>query len=542
MNKLYIAALAAGALLLPSCANNDQPENAPQDNTYSGFMTLNFSLPVDNGTRTDPSNDGKPEGGYDDGDAAEYDIKNGKLVLYQLASPESLSQVIFVTDIPTGTSEMEGTTTDNITKSYKVSVEVKNINKDFTDNQYGVMAILNYGNNFPIPEVGSTLEEYMTTATDRAGYYTEGTETYFTMTNALTFDRAADLAITGFKSLVPVPRSAIVPTLEGQTLTPVDIYVQRVVAKVTLQNSTNTFPINTSDQFNGDHVDVNGYAMDMTNKTTYPLQTVGTQGDALKSVARLFGSETEFSRFYWAVDPNYTSATAADFDNIELTSTFNAFNTETSKWPVSYVRENTFNTDNMNQDQTTRMVIKATYKLQNNAAETIYRVGNLHLVNATGFKTDIVNAASSLGKTITADDITLPTTAGTKKFSDITIANMPSDLTMEALAKAFGAKDADAAVIAVYENGLCYYPIRLRHFNDTQTPWENNEDYTEARHLGRYGVVRNNWYQVTINAVSGPGLPDVPPTPPTPDDEKKYYMNASIKILSWAKRPQSVTL
>ena len=59
--------------------------------------------------------------------------------------------------------------------------------------------------------------------------------------------------------------------------------------------------------------------------------------------------------------------------------------------------------------------------------------------------------------------------------------------------------------------------------------------------LGRYGVVRNNWYVLTINkADKGPGEPIVPVTPSNPDDEQQYYIDAKIHILSWAKRYQGV--
>lgn len=61
--------------------------------------------------------------------------------------------------------------------------------------------------------------------------------------------------------------------------------------------------------------------------------------------------------------------------------------------------------------------------------------------------------------------------------------------------------------------------------------------------LGRYGVLRNNWYDLTINKISYPGYPDVPEVKPnTPDDEDIKYINVSVKTLDWAKRSQSVDL
>ena len=67
-------------------------------------------------------------------------------------------------------------------------------------------------------------------------------------------------------------------------------------------------------------------------------------------------------------------------------------------------------------------------------------------------------------------------------------------------------------------------------------------EYDEYKHLGRYGVVRNNWYQLTVKSVSGPGEPDIPVIPDEPADARESYINCEINILSWAVREQDVVL
>ena len=109
---------------------------------------------------------------------------------------------------------------------------------------------------------------------------------------------------------------------------------------------------------------------------------------------------------------------------------------------------------------------------------------------------------------------------------------------------------SDAAGISTYLNGEAYYIARIKHFGDVQTPWnEGDETYGDndatqnKKYLGRYGVLRNNWYELTVNSVSGPGTPDVPTIKPdVPDDESYKYISVSVKILSWAKRTQKVDL
>lgn len=77
------------------------------------------------------------------------------------------------------------------------------------------------------------------------------------------------------------------------------------------------------------------------------------------------------------------------------------------------------------------------------------------------------------------------------------------------------------------------------------TPWTTGEPYgtKNEKYLGRYGVLRNNWYELSVNKVTGLGYPDVPEVKPTdPDDENEQYINVAVKILDWAKRSQNVEL
>ena len=67
----------------------------------------------------------------------------------------------------------------------------------------------------------------------------------------------------------------------------------------------------------------------------------------------------------------------------------------------------------------------------------------------------------------------------------------------------------------------------------------NENDY-----LGRYGMVRNNWYDVTITSVRNLGSPVVPDVEgsrgDTSDDNKEIYLAFKVNVLSWAKRTQNV--
>ena len=113
--------------------------------------------------------------------------------------------------------------------------------------------------------------------------------------------------------------------------------------------------------------------------------------------------------------------------------------------------------------------------------------------------------------------------------------------------------------ITCFEDGYCYYEVRVQHFGKTYTPWGGEDlapgtdtyyDYVskdsdgdeDMHYLGRYGIVRNNWYQLELGKVSAPGSPTVPELSNKADDEQKYYLQATVKIMDWAVRKQSVDL
>ena len=101
----------------------------------------------------------------------------------------------------------------------------------------------------------------------------------------------------------------------------------------------------------------------------------------------------------------------------------------------------------------------------------------------------------------------------------------------------------ELGTVKYYKDGETYYCTALvRHFDNGETPWDNSESYTDEKHLGRYGVVRNTWYQLTVNSVSGPGEPEIPDVPDEPDDTTEGYIKVSVDVLSWALRTQEVDL
>lgn len=111
-----------------------------------------------------------------------------------------------------------------------------------------------------------------------------------------------------------------------------------------------------------------------------------------------------------------------------------------------------------------------------------------------------------------------------------------------------------------YTGGQVFYEVRIKHFGDDLTNW-NKDDHEQAsvisesygtdaskrstNYLGRYGIVRNNWYDLNVSVITKLGDPQDPAKwndqwPGKPDDNKDQYIAVILRVLSWAKRTQNV--
>ena len=106
-----------------------------------------------------------------------------------------------------------------------------------------------------------------------------------------------------------------------------------------------------------------------------------------------------------------------------------------------------------------------------------------------------------------------------------------------------------------YKDGYCYYRVLVRHFDDTQTPWAsaatmaynttlwaygNGVDTYNNDYLGRYGMVRNNWYTISIRSVTHIGQPIIPPLTTDADDKVEQLLNTTLSISGWTTHNQNL--
>lgn len=542
MKHAKLALFAAGCGLLASCSSEEPVANVPAE-LVDGYASFEITLPTSTGTRAD---DEQPPYTFEEGTEDEYAVINGKALVFQNAGTEANATFVSMADL-SGMNWSQAAAGEITTTSTCVAqltdIDMKN------PTQYSVVIVLNYNGEFKFPTKGQTFGEWSKTA-QTSNMILDGK--YLTMTNAAEFTSAT----TDPKILVGIDKTKIAQSESSIKGSAATFHVQRAVSKVTVSTSASYNVAGSA--YTGDKVSINAWALDVTNKTTFPVQvTSGLMGSyaGIWGKARFSGAENaKFRRVFWALDPNYENAVAADFNFIGNANV-------TKADPQAYCLENTFCLNGQRQGQTTRVVLKGTYTPNSlpgyKAGDAFFKIGSsTALWTATTLADEIKakavlvfknnNVEVALGKVATA--------AGFYSLKDLSIkvnGNELGDASRSKVAVALGLANADDKGIATYYRGETYYVARIKHFGDAETPWElgdpaeGNPAYggDNDKWLGRYGMVRNTAYEVKVNSISNPGSPVVPVIDPDePDDVDEYHIQVSINMLPWAKRVNNVDL
>lgn len=563
-----------------SCSSNNDlvvggGNGSGENESGVGYATLSINLPTTNGTRAA----GDPE--FKPGDANEYDVKDVTLLIFKEAG-SSENEYTFVEKADLGTMAPWVKDDDNngITTAATITAKLSSVD---LNGKYYALAILNNKVNTTDLKVQMPTKDQTYSAWNSANN-TDGTK-FANNTNGFYMANAPEFTAAGTEPTTLVKIDKIYATKQAaETNKATTIHVERGLAKVTVAAlPTNQTP--TGSKYNNDKVDITAWNLDVTNKSTFPIhKTAGLTSpfttiwsastEAAPSTGRFVdGTNTAFKRVYWGVDPNYSTdyTTVAD---CEKEFTVLAANAEINGGAATpqYCLENTFDISHMMQGQTTRVVFKATYTPNGfKPGDTFYKIGNnTDLWKKADLEAQIKAKAQEVLKETNAANVTvtlnaaennIEESAGTKILTEANVQHKSNNETnnvtkdqIKAINEKLGLKAATATDpivgIATYASGVSYYIARIKHFGDDLTSWkegndtygDNNED-NNKKYLGRYGVLRNNWYELTVHSVSGPGTPDVPTIKPTdPDDENYKYINVSVKILDWAKRSQKVDL
>lgn len=599
MKKTKFFALAFAALALGACSSDDlvEQKNPTVTGGEKGYVSVAVNLP------TQPT--GRAAESFDDGLPAEYKVNDATLLLF-VGTNEANATFASAYDLDETGFATSGTTTDQITSNATLVQEITRPQTTAGDKIYALVVLNNNGHinvsDLSASLDGTSLsgktfknfsEMVMTLNNGAAGFTGNG----FFMSNAPLYSVAggsAEPANGSVSTLAEINPAAIYTTeAEASSHPAANIYVERAVAKVTV-NATDASSV-TDGNPNLASYTVAGWTFNVANTKTYAVRNVANGGNwwTLKNENttgvnqyRFVGNlpvATGLYRTYFGEDPNYSTYTSADFivnskedlDNADLFGFGNA--------NPGYCLENTFNVANQINNRTTQVVVKAKLTLKDGTAEsdgsfytlngntsTIYkksgvvaevqrRIMNWFDANSStyiksgniqGTSLDVVlsNATTDEGGVITVTSVTLDN----DDVKDVEWQDGQELSTLNAaIATQVAALNSDNGLkISYYKGGYAYYPILIKHFGDDQTPWASDNDASEsypgpsadANWLGRYGVLRNNWYDITVTGIKNIGSPSVPDVTEEYDDPENSYIAVSINVLSWAKRTQNAGL
>lgn len=592
MSRKYLTLLFP--FLLTACADTDGLNRSLWNADSTGYVALNICLPATGGAGMRASSDGT----LTDGEKKEYAVNDATLILFAGNNEE---EALFEGAYMVPARFTTDGSTSQITVSSRVTRKIRQVENG---NVYAYVILNGIGAGVVDTEDGAATDDVQHTAlTVRTKdgtvtlsrqapvtfrkflqYVTDATDTRrgFLMTNAPLYNTAAGTNTVQTLSLIAPDRIKLTPEeAEGEAAT--EVYVERVMAKVSLVDGrvaakrqysvTNDAGTKTTTY----NVELKSWVLDNTNRSAY-LTRHATTADfktwaGLKNVtaaATRFvgvtpvattGDYKTFVRTHWAKDVNYDKnvhpadiSRLSDGDEAAVNGVLGTDNPQ-------YCFENTFDVERMTIDNTTRAILAAQFVEDGKAAADLYLYDNdtTTLANTANMTDDItaaINAMEVVKARGTATDLIFEdVNAHLRRVKSFTIGSVSyaADATDAAILKVFNTVYSNIGDINIYKDGMVYYQIRVKHFGDDLTPWNRGEAKVtttdtypvvnrDANYLGRYGILRNNWYELNVATVNRLGYPAIPPLTDKPDDLLNEYISVIVNIQPWVKKGKEIVL
>lgn len=598
--SLLFSAVLAG-LMLGSCSSSDDiaGSNTGFNETGKGYINISLNLPTQGKNVSRAANDVTA-----DGVAEEYKVNDAALLLFAGANEnDAVFQGAYNLD-----GLKKNNIENNVQISTQLT-KVQEISSISASGNIYAFVLVNKGSNINVGTdhtitVNSIPFTGNFSAFSKLKVKGDFVKDNLMMTNVPVVTKPGTAAFDDATVLADVTTSIFKTEAEAKANPAADVFVERVASKVTLGmtgsgTSTETLSADGATAKNFEYTLV-GWNLANVNKSSYLVRQYDNAWNNLTSNGADFLSGADKSAFdanpyrfagikliktnessnpaankyrtYWGKDINYDTDAPFASD-----PTVGDANLTLGKNATTYCYENTFDVDHQNVCNTTTAIVKmkitpdsytggTTFYTINGGKDVVYslenaktKVGNQFLAENTesSLKTKYFSTVSEDGK-ITVSDVDFSDNAGAVTFNKLVLTFTPTaggtattkDVTDAAVLTSL----ANNIKVVEYKGGYSYYNILIKHFGDELTPWNPSTKTSgisyptpnEANWLGRYGVLRNNWYDLDITGVSrlGAATPDELDVKkdPTPDDNLKSYISVKINVLSWAKRTQKAIL
>lgn len=593
MSRKYLTLLFP--FLLTACADTADTDGLNKslwNADSTGYVALNICLPATGGAGMRASSDGT----LTDGEKKEYAVNDATLILFAGNNEE---EALFEGAYMVPARFTTDGSTSQVTVSSRVTRKIRQVENG---NVYAYVILNGIGAGVVDTEDGAATDDIQHTALTvktKDGtvtlsrqapvtfrkflqYVTDATDTRrgFLMTNAPLYNTAAGTNTVQTLSRIAPERIKLTPEeAEGEAAT--EIYVERVMAKVSLVDGRDAtkcqYSVTNDAGKKTYNVTLKNWVLDNTNRSAY-LTRHATTADfkawaGLKNVTadatRFVGSTAvattgdyqTFVRTHWAKDVNYDkNVHPADISRLSDGNEA-AVNGALGTDNPQYCFENTFDVERMTVDNTTRAILAAQFVEDGKPSADLYLYDNdtTTLANTANMKADItaaINAMEVVKARGKAGDVVFEVVnAHLKRVKSFTIdgVSYAANATDAAVLKVFNTVYSNIGDINIYKDGMVYYQIRVKHFGDDLTPWNRGEAKVtttdtypvvnrDANYLGRYGILRNNWYELNVATVNRLGYPAIPPLTDKPDDVLNEYISVIVNIQPWVKKGKEIVL
>lgn len=576
MNKIKLIPLALAAFMFSACSSEDTENGGGNNNVDVSYLSVNIQNVGEVMSRAEYNED-KYGGTYEDGTEAESKISDVRFYFFNAdGSPYILKKSTSTEKdknwMTPGTITPDGK--DHTTSVEQITKEVLVIAGQERVAPHSVVAVIN-------SKTLTTLGEGALSLTDLRDK--QDNQFYTTTTTTATpekFVMANSIYMKEGKEEYAVPVTGHVSTTEeGAKANPIDIYVERVAAKVNTTCDTNEgWKIGTDDWNNGKwtyqladklfskydvFVVVDGWSVaDANGRATVEKATLNStwSNDLLGINPWTTG---DYHRCFWE-----TSVPFVDGTNEVLNKPFKNISSTIADGVV-YTLPNTpkATTDfaDKMENSLTKVIVAAHlyYKDEAGVAHQaeICKYKGIQYLSKEDVLTVVANENKSkyfkkttttdpeghnvdVYTSISKDDLTFATSApegSEAKLKDYEVIPQfksdaviyDADHNLVDVAEANKAIATEANKAQVRREGRVYYYTPIRHLA------------SEATKLGYYGVVRNHSYKVNLQKVSGFGTPVYDPDKvidPTLPEEENIYLAARINVLSWRVVKSDVNL
>lgn len=511
--QLFFCSLTGLALLTASCSSNDEALNGGDGTTSEGKTYAQIAISVANSatTRADGDNTGDDVFGTDD----EYTVNDLTVVL---ANENDIAMQVITPTLKTVSNKDEADKQVRVTEPFTC-----------TPGKYKVYVLANYKNSqsslSPIIK-GSTDMKMVFGIGDITKLYTENN---FFMTN-VSAPEEKDIVE---KATGKEVNDDGTEKTGGKNVNLVTVNVERAVSKVTFGNTADKLSFNIEE---GGNIiataKLEGVSLINLNKKMYLVK------DGQTATNKPVTGEWPYPK-----DPNYDNTS---MDKAYITANFTQNEASSFSAPSDakfYCPENTMSALAQLNGQTTGVVYKVNYKPEDKyytelAAENgtdsysqmfekVLALGD-DVRDAAITKTIFTDADKTDGTFYSYNGYVFKSMAGARLYKAIATANPGADAAAVNTAFTNGNEDG----IQTYTKGDCYYTAWIKH-NPGGTTMQQD----------KYGVVRNFWYELTVNSIKKLGYSKPTYKNPTdPDDKAEASIQVQVNIKKWRWVKQNVDL